>query len=295
MRVTGTPLSIAAPLSVRRSAMLVALLAAATQAIPLPAQTDALTLEEVLDLKRRGVSGRQVLRNAQQYCISFTLTDSIEADLAAAGADSQLVHGLRETCVIHPTKQLPPGILLELDFAAPSAARYLTVSDRFCASGPDRSGLRLHNERRATGCAIPYALSVPERDVRLELTVAALTGDGTPTVVLGFAKDVESWDQYTFAVTSAGGYEAFRTIGPRREVLVRDRRRPAFTLPTADLRLAVEMRGRTVSLFINDERVGTFVVTEDLSGDVSLGVGPRSTAVFRQLRVSKVSTVARSD
>ncbi len=162
----------------------------AASAPALPGQANALSLSEVLSLQQRGVSARQILRSARDYCIAFTVTDSIGRALAAAGADTMLLSGLRDACVVKPSPPLPPGVLLDDDF---KSAGLFAAGDHLCAVRPDARGLRIEN-RRETGCAIAYPLALDSGDVRLELSVAELAGNARATVVLGFGKDSVSWD-----------------------------------------------------------------------------------------------------
>jgi hypothetical protein len=301
----------------------------------LRAQGDALTLSEILDLHRRGVSSRQILRGAQQYCVAFTVTDSVERALMAAGADTALVTGVREACVAtSPAARLEPGVLLDDDFTATSmpGLRAFTAADRLCAVRPSPTGrgLRVENRRTALGCAIEYPFEVGGHTgdasdtsaaggVRVELTVAELGGGRGAAVVLGFGKAGRSWDQYSFALTSEGRVELCLSAGGRCERLLSEKRAaPAApngpigpsgpAVPggpagpggaeradhAAESRLAVEIRGREVSLYVDGAPVGTYSAGKVVAGGLSLGVGAHSTAVFRRLRVVRLEGLATS-
>src|SRR3954454_13080735 len=85
-----------------------ALLLAAT---PLRAQSavKALSLTEVIDLRQHGVSSRQILRSAREYCIAFSVDDSVRRQLTVAGADTLLVGGLSNVCsTVKPPEKPPP-------------------------------------------------------------------------------------------------------------------------------------------------------------------------------------------
>jgi hypothetical protein len=187
-----------------RARLRIAACAAALVAAPaaLPAQGDPLTLDEVLELRRRGVSTRQILRNARDYCIAFTMTDSVERTLAELSTDTALIGGIRGACVVVPTAQLAPGVLVDDDLKAMvSLARFVSV-DGLCTAGADSAGLRVENRRRQGGCAIGYPVDLGSTDVRIELTLAELAGEASVTAALGFGRHPASWNQYSFAITA---------------------------------------------------------------------------------------------
>ena len=270
------------------------------------AQGDALTLDEIIDLRRRGVPTRRILRSAQDYCIAFTVNDSIERELVAIGADTVLVKGIRQSCVVTlPMVRLPAGILLDDNFVTMSGLPSFTAPDRLCTTRPDAKGLRMENRRLAVGCAIGYPFDLSATSVRVELTLSDLQGRRGAMAAIGFGKSADSWDQYSFAVTADDHFEACRSVAGRCQALIGQKRVgvPSGTAAAAasdsmrvgkpsEIKIAVEIRGRVVSFYIGDELVGTYTATEAIAGSLSLGVGSRSSAVFKRLRVERIEEVA---
>lgn len=262
----------------------------------LRAQGDPLTLSEVLDLHRRGVSSRQILRSAQAYCVAFVVNDSAERQLLAVGADTVLIGGIRQSCVAaSPSVQLAPGVFADDNFTAMSGFRPFTAGDRLCSARPDARGLRVENRRRGVGCAIGHPLELGDSNVRVELTVAELHGQRGAMAALGFGKDNDSWDQYSFGITNEGLFELCMSAGGRCRQLLFQKR--VTTMPpegVSQTRLKVEIRGREVSLYVDDERVGTYLAARAIVGSLSLGVGSASTAVFSRLRVERLEDLSTS-
>jgi hypothetical protein len=256
----------------------------------LRAQSDPLSLGEVLELHRRGVSARQILRSVGEYCIAFSMGDSVGRELVASGADTILVGGLRQACVIKPATPLPPGVLLDEDF---KSGGQFASAEGLCMARPDARGVRIENRRPDAGCAIAYPLYFASGDIRLELTVAALSGDAPGVVALAFGKDTVSGDQYSFAITTDSHVELGETIRGRfrqlryqkRVAIIQDQQR-------SENRLAVEIRGRTIDLYVNDDRVLTYLANRDLGQGISLGVGPRTSVVFTRLVAKKPDAIA---
>jgi hypothetical protein len=270
------------------------------------AQGDALTLTEILDLRRRGVPTRRILRNAQDYCVAFTFDDSVERELVAVGGDTTLIRGIRQSCVATlPMVQLPSGILLDDNFATMSDLPSFTAPDRLCTTRPDGKGLRMENRRIAVGCAIGYPFDLTATSVRIELTLGELQGKRGAMAALGFGKSLDSWDQYSFAVTNDDRFETCHSVSGRCQALIAPRRAGSSGGPAAqasadsaraarpsEMRIVVEIRGRAVSFYVGDELVGTYTATNPITGSLSLGVGSRSSAVFKRLRVERIEEVA---
>ncbi len=279
-----------------RAALAACALTPAVVPAQLHAQAEALTLSEVLDLRRRGVSTRQILRNAQQYCVAFTVTDSVERALLASGADSVLVGGIRKACIVAPPSvESLSGVLLDDNFAAASTLGRLAASDRLCTVNPADKGMRIDNRRPELGCAIAYPFEVGDGDVRIELTMTELGRDGRAAAVFGFGKSNASWEQYSFRMTADNHFELCAgSDGACRRLLFDKRRASPSPVPPADSRMAVEIRRREILLYINDERVGAYLASRPVTGGLSVGVGPRTTAVFNRLVVRRLDGLASS-
>jgi hypothetical protein len=269
---------------------IVAATAVALGAMPVPvrAQGEALTLAEVLDLRRRGVSTRRILQTAQDYCVAFAVTDSVEQELVASGADSALVGGIRQSCVVRPPVQLPTGVLLDDDFKVLSTLGRFTAVDRLCSVRPDSGGMRLENQRRQRGCSISYPFQLADANVRVELTVAELDGDPGAAAALTLGTGVAAGDQYTFSITTQSRFELCATVGEQCRRVLSDTRAGLVRPGTqSENRIAVEIAGREINLFVNDDRVATYVAERPVAGSISVAVGPRTTAVFSRLRIRR--------
>jgi hypothetical protein len=254
---------------------------------------DALTLSEILDLRRRGVPSRQILRTAQEYCIDFTVNDTVVRALVAVGGDTVLLSGIRQTCTVTSPLRLPPGVLVDDNFPTISGLAAFTAADGLCTAQPNGRGLRVENRRGSFGCGIEYPLELTETQVRVELTVAELEGKRDAMAALGFGKDNHSWDQYSFAITREGRYELCMSVsGKCQRLLFQKRIESGLAGDTLGTRIAVEIRGREVALYIEDARVGTYTAPHDVVGRISLSVGARSAAVFSRLRVVRLQGMA---
>jgi hypothetical protein len=268
-------------------------------------QGEGLSLQEILDMRRRGVPTGRIVRSAQEYCVGFAVNDTIERRLLAVGADTTLIDGIRQSCVVTtPLVQLAAGVLLDDNLTTMAGLPWFSAADRLCTVRPDRQGLRVENRRGSTGCAIGYPFDLAAASVRIELTISELQGARGAMAALGFGRDSYSWDQYSFGITTDDRFELCLSVAGRCKPLVAQKRAgsvsmagamraatrggPADTVRRREVRLAIEIRGRDVVLFIDDERVGTHTASEALSGGLSLSVGARSTAVFRRLRVQRL-------
>jgi len=245
----------------------------------LEAQSAPLTLAEVLDLQRNGVSAFQIARMAQQYCIAFALSDSVARAIEVRMGGATLADRLRGACVKVPEVRAP-DILVDEDFA--TLTRHV-AGDGLCAVAPGPGGMKVDNRRPYEGCTIPYPVEGYGHPLRIELTFAELGGAGVGVIVLGFGRDTGSSDQHTIAITTGGDVEIgatmdgrFRRLRPLARVSARERGAPSSEL-------AVEIRGEVVDVFVNGRPIAAFEAQQSLGPGLSLGVGPQSTARFRRL------------
>lgn len=282
-----------------RAALRVALgaagLALAVLAVPTRAraQADALTLNEVLDLRRRGVSNRQILRAASDYCVAFAVTDSVERAIAQSGGDSALVSGLRTACGA-PTTRVAPGVLVDDDISGGRSLGAFVSSDQLCMARLESHGVRIENRRRRGGCVIAYPSDPVSGNVRIALTMSDLLGGRDAQVVLGFGRS-DSWDQYSIVVSGAGRVEMCRAEREGcKSLITRVGVTNVRAGPETTNELAVEIRGRVIQLFVNGERLGEYQAPEPPSGGLVLGVGASSSAVFRHLSVRQLERTAAS-
>jgi hypothetical protein len=242
------------------------------------AQSPALTLAEVLELRTQGVSSRQILRNAKQYCISFTVDDSIRKQLDAAGADSALVTGLRSTCSTREhlaAPALPSDVVLNDDFSRGGGRGGFKLGDRRCSVHADSTALRLENRARDIVCVTGYPSDPLDDNVRIELTVNRLGANRQGLVVLGFGRDPDLVGQYSLSVTADRRVELCRTDGAACQRLVYRTGIAAVKTGAADEnRIAVEVRGRRITVIINGQTIDSYTTNRNVSGALSLGVGP---------------------
>lgn len=249
-------------------------------------QAQGLTLDEVMEMQRKGVSVRQMLRSAQEYCIAFVLTDSTLKALRAAGAEEQLIQGLRQTCTTEaPLTRMQPGMLLDVDFSKASALGEFISEDGVCTARFAPNGLRFENRRREGGCVIGYPSDPLEGPVRIEMTISDLGAPRPATVVLGFGRQGEEWNHYSFSIGSDQRAELCVNVGDKcRRLVSRSRVTGILTQPGAKNQMAVEVRGRSILLAVNGQQIGTFTADGPVTGGLVLGVGPMTHVIFEQLK-----------
>jgi hypothetical protein len=263
----------------RRWQLVVAVIGSVAAVPRVRAQTQALTLAEVIELRTQGVSSRQILRTAQQYCISFTMNDSVRRQLDAAGADSTLVSGLRETCahreVTSPPPATPSEFILNDDFRNGGGRGGFRLGDRRCSVRAETDALRLENTARDIVCVTGYPSEPLDDNVRIELTVNRLGASRQGLIVLGFGRDADLVGQYSFSVTADRRVELCHSDGGTCQRLIYRSGVSAIRTGAGDEnRLAVEVRGRRIALFVNGQPIDSYTATRNVVGALSLGVGP---------------------
>lgn len=254
---------------------------------PARAQTDALSVDDVLGLQQRGVSTHQILHYASAYCVAFAMSDSIEQRLRAAGADHELLEGLRTTCTTDaPLTRRTAGTLLDVDFAAAHGLPGSTSPDGLCAATFAAGGLRFANRRRDAACLIDYPSDSIPGDVSLELTVAGLDSSYDRVAVLGFGHPSGLAIHYLLSIgrdqrvrLSWNGAAASRTLLDRFASGI-------GATPSGRDVVRVDVRGRLLTVVVNGRTVGVAEAPDDVGGGVMLGVGPRTTVTFEHLRVA---------
>lgn len=249
------------------------------------AQTSGLTLAEVVGLRRQGVSPQRILRSARDYCVSFALNDSARRELSAAGADSTLVGGLREVCRSAAPKQEAPSLLVDEDFTGANAVEELIWDDASCTMHPDPEGLRLESTGRSGACVVGYPTGALRGDVRIDLQVTGLGAASQNIALLGFALQPETRGQLSLSITADKRVELCRVEATHCERLFYADRVLAMRSGRQETnQIAVEVRGRAVTIFVNDQAVGQYQADQDLSGGIAFGVGPGTRLLFGHLR-----------
>jgi hypothetical protein len=264
-------------------------LAAATfvGAVPLArlgAQSKALTLAEVIDLRRNGVSSRQILRNAREYCIAFALSDSVRRELSVAGADTTLVGGLVDVCSTHrPAKPAIPPLIDDV-FARTTASQAFAWNDRRCKARFEAGGIRLENQSADALCMMRYPSAELSSSVRVELTVAQLGAVPTSVAMLGFGRSGNASNHYAVSVAANGRVELCWNADRLCSPLVQRNGVAALHLgPTDENQIAVEIRDREITVLVNGVATATYTADGPVVGRLSLGVGPRTSLVALRL------------
>lgn len=244
-----------------------------------------LTLDELLEMRRKGVSSRQVLRYVQEYCIAFVMSDSIGRLVSDAGGDAQLVAGLRTACTTEaPLARIVPGMLLDADLSVASALGEFSSADRLCTARFEKTGLRFANQRRSGGCVIGYPADPLDGPLRLELTVTDLGALRTGLVVLGFGRVGDEWNHYAFSIDAEQHAELCVNVREScRRLLSRARVTSIQTARGAKNRMQVEIRDRQIALAINGKPLATYSADSPIVGTLVLGVGPRTSVILERL------------
>lgn len=253
---------------------------------PARAQTEALSVDDVLGLRQRGVSTHRILYYAHTYCVSFVLTDSIEKLLRDAGADGVLLDGLRTTCTTEaPLTRHTAGTLLDVDFASAQGLPGSSSTDGLCSATFERDGLRFDNRRRDAACLIDYPSDSIPGNASLELTVRGLATSYHEVAVLGFGHPTGQAVHYLLSIgrdqrvrLSWNGASSSRTLLDRYASGI-------GAAPSGQDVVRVEVRGRVLTVVVNGATVGFAEAPDEVGGGLMLGVGPRTNVAFEHLRV----------
>jgi hypothetical protein len=266
-----------------------ALLLAAT---PLHAQSavKALSLAEVIDLRQHGVSSRQILRNAREYCIAFSLDDSVRHQLTVVGADTMLVGGLSNVCSTARAPERPPAApLVDDEFAQSSTSQGFTWSNPRCKARFESEGVRMENTGSDALCMVRYPSHDMPADVRLDLEVAQLGLAQRGSVLLGFGRQDRSGNYYSLSVGADRVVELCWNADRSCNSLVKLTDVSAvLTDPNAVNHLSVELRGQEIAVMINDKRVGQYTADALIGGKLMVGVGPQTSLLLVRLRATPI-------
>lgn len=250
------------------------------------AQTKALSLAEVIDLRQHGVSSRQILRNAKEYCIAFPLSDSVRQQLTVAGGDSMLLGGLNDVCTTARTAPPPLPPIIDDQFATSHTSEGFMWTSPRCRARFELEGVRVENSGPDALCMVRYpSLDLPPL-VRLELDVGQLGSTPSGSVILGFGRQERSGNYYSLSVGSDHRVElcwnADRACSP---LVTLTRVGAVLTDPAAVNHIAVEVRGQEITLSVNGTIVGQYTADSEVTGRVVIGAGPMTTVEFIRLRV----------
>jgi hypothetical protein len=266
-----------------------ALLLAAT---PVRAQSaiKALSLAEVIDLRQHGVSSRQILRNAREYCIAFSMDDSVRHQLTVAGADTLLVGGLSNVCTTARPPEKPPATpIVDDEFAQSNTSQGFTWSNPRCKARFESEGVRIENTGADALCLVRYPSQDLPADVRVDLEVAQLGLAQRGSVLLGFGRQDRSGNYYSFGVSADQNVELCWNADRSCNSLLKLAGVGAIlTDPNAVNRVSVELRGQEISLLVNDKRVGQYTADALVGGKLMVGVGPQTSVVLVRLRATPI-------
>ena len=264
-----------------------ALLLAATPHIA-RAQAKALSLSEVLDLRQHGVSSGQILRSAREYCIAFSVNDSVRRQLTVAGADTLLVGGLNNVCSTArpPEKPAPPPLINDA-FAESKTPQGFTWSNSRCKASFETEGVRFENLATDALCMVRYPSGDIPDEVRLDLDVGQLGATPRGIVYLGFGRQDRFGRYYSVSVSADRNVELCWNSDRVCNSLLRLSNVAAIqTDANAVNQLSVELHGQEIVVLVNDKRVGQYTADGVLAGKLLLGVGPQTSLLLVRLRAT---------
>ena len=264
-----------------------ALLLAAT---PLRAQSavKALSLGEVIDLRQHGVSSRQILRSAREYCIAFSLDDSVRRQLTIAGADTLLVGGLSNVCsTVRPPEKPPAPPIVDDEFALSNTSQGFTWSNPRCKARFENEGVRMEDASADALCMVRYPSQDLPADVRLDLEISQLGLMQRGSVFLGLGRQDRSGNYYSVSVSADRKVELCWNAARACNSLFKSASVDAVqTDANSTNHVVVELRGQEISLLVNEKRVGQYTADAPVMGKLMVGVGPQTSLVLVRLRAT---------
>lgn len=259
-------------------------------ATPLRAQTavKALSLGEVIDLRQHGVSSRQILRSAREYCIAFSLDDSVRRQLTVAGADTLLVGGLSNVCsTAKPPERPPVPPIVDDEFALSNTSQGFTWTNPRCKARFENEGVRMEDASADALCMVRYPSEDMPADVKLDLEISQLGLTQHGSVFLGFGRQERSGNYYSLSVGADRKIELCWNADRACNSLVKVAAAEAVqTDANATNHVIVELRGQEISLLVNDKRVGQYTADAPVTGKLMVGVGPQTSLVLVRLRAT---------
>jgi len=264
-----------------------ALLLAATPPV-LSAQTKALSLAEVIDLRQHGVSSHQIARSAREYCIAFSMDDSTRRQLSLAGADTLLVGELSNVCstVRPPEKPAPPPLINDA-FAESNTSQGFTWSNPRCKASFEMEGVRFENTSNDALCMVRYPSQDLPSDVRLDVDVGQLGATPRGVVYLGFGRQERSASYYSVSMSADRHVELCWYVDRVCNSLLSLAGVTAIsTDANAVNKLSVELHGQDIAVLVNDKQVGQYSADGSLAGKLLVGVGPQTSLLLVRLRAT---------
>lgn len=251
-----------------------------------------ITLDELLELQRRNVSTRRILRSAAEFCLGFNLTDAALRALREAGGDHQLITGLRSVCSVAPPEPLP-GTLLDVDFQRDSSFGGFIAPDRQCSARFTPDGMQFENRRTRTGCIVSLPTDSLPSTVSLELTILGLGRRVSASAIFGFGRVAVTPEYYGVEIGADRRMALCRYARGSCERVVFEPLVAAIRSHADSVnRLVVTVRGREIEMRVNDDVAARYTAPAPVSGRLLLGVGPATTVVFTRLFVRDVTVEA---
>ena len=254
------------------------------------AQLKALSLAEVIDLRQHGVSSRQILRSAKEYCIAFSVDDSVRRQLSVAGADTLLVGGLSNVCTTaKPIERPAAPPIIDDEFAQSSTSQGFTWSNPRCKARFENEGVRMENTSTDALCMVRYpSLDMPA-DVKLDLEVSQLGLTQHGSVLLGFGRQDRSGNYYSLNVNADRHVELCWNADRSCNSLVKLSDVAAIQTEQNTINhVSVEVRGQEILLLINDKRVGSYMADALVGGKLMVGVGPQTSLLLVRLQATAI-------
>jgi hypothetical protein len=231
-----------------------------------------------------------ILRNAQEYCIAFSVDDSVRRQLTMAGADTLLVGGLSGVCttVRLVAKPLPP--LIDDEFAESSTSQGFTWSNPRCRARFESNGIRLENTGTEVMCMVRYPSADLPANVRVDLDVTQLASLKSGAVMLGFGRQQRSGKYYSLSVSADRHLELCWNSDRQCSSLLKIADVAAVHGdPNGGDRVSVEIRDQDIAILVNDTRVTQYTGDASISGGLMVGVGPMTSLVLVRLRATPLA------
>jgi hypothetical protein len=250
----------------------------------------ALSLTEVIDLRQHGVSSRQILRSAREYCIAFSMDDSVRRQLSIAGADTLLVGGLSNVCTtVRPPEKPAAPPLIDDEFAQTSTSQGFTWSNPRCKARFENDGVRMDNTGTDALCMVRYPSPDVPTDVRLDLEVSQLGSTPRGSVLLGFGRQERSGNYYSISVSADQHVELCWNADKICNSLLKVANVAAVQRDAAVANhVIVEVRGQEITLLVNEKQVGQYVADTPVGGKLMVGVGPQTSLLLVRLRATAI-------
>ena len=269
------------------------------------------SFEDVVTLVQAGVTPGRIISRIKPACITFQLTSGNVARLRAEGADDLLLKDLRGVCYRRPAEEadestvrrdVPPRIITKHDTARIVVVKHDTVRSVIVQHDTVRSvaepiayvdiNLRVDRSldlRGSQQCEYRYDYGafvvhnrVPQScwtnwqtwlgDARIESESAAMAGEGWYNWGIAFGRNAAGTDYYTYSISSQGQFSLQHYADGKWTTLIEWQSSSAIRNQTgATNRLAVEIRGPSLALFINGVKVATYSTSAPVQGKIGVG------------------------